>query len=85
MFTVDGVDVPQGADGRPLVPTEVWAILVALAAEVAAVRAANAALAAEVRALNARLGRRELSLLASRRPPTLPRGHDRRPHSLAIP
>lgn len=69
------VDVPQGADGQPLVPAEIWAtfpptaqaIIAALTADMAALRAANAALTAEVRELKARLGQNSSN---SSRPPS---------------
>lgn len=85
MFSVDGLDVPPGADGQPLVPAAVWvtfpaaaqAVMMALAAEMAALRAANTALAAEVRELKARLGQNSSN--SSRPPSTDPPHVKRRP------
>lgn len=79
------VDAPQGADGRPLVPDEIWAtfpaaaqaVIVALATEVATLRAAHAALTAEVHALKARL--RQNSSNSSRPPSSDPPQTPRRP------
>jgi transposase len=79
------VDVPQRADGQPLVPAEVWAtlppaaqaVLAALAAEVATLRTANAALTAEVHDLKARLGQNSSN--SSRPPSSDPPQAPRRP------
>ena len=72
------VDVPQGPDGQPLVPTELWAtfppaaqaIIVALAQRVGA-------LEAEVRELKARVGQNSTN--SSRPPSSDPPQVQRRP------
>jgi transposase len=80
MFSVDGLDVPPGTDGQPLVPAELWAtfrpaaqaIIVALAQRVIA-------LEAEVRDVKARLGQNSTN---SSRPPSSDPPHvKRRPGS----
>jgi transposase len=68
MFSVDGVDVPRGADGQPLVPAELWATFPPAAQAVIVVLAARVvALEAEVRDLKARLGQHSAN---SSRPPS---------------
>jgi transposase len=76
MLSVDGLDVPPGSAGQPLVPAELWAtfppaaqaVIVALAQRVVA-------LEAEVRDLKARLGQNSTN---SSRPPSSDAPHVKR-------